>query len=168
MSTRTRARQVALQVLFQSDLNPDADEQRAQFIRTRLHRKSALIEFAKSLIHGVVENREALDNAIQGAANNWSVPRMAVTDRNILRLAAFEMLHTETPPPVVIDEAIELAKRFGSNQSSGFVNGILDRVLKASRGENDCSDGQSENVESATGSEPEPAVETKTTVPESE
>ena len=133
MSTRSRARQVALQVLFQHDLNPEADDQQELFIRTRLNRKFGIIEFAKELINGVDKNRQNLDNALQDAANNWSVPRMAVTDRNILRLAAFELLFSDTPPPVVIDEAIELAKRFGSNQSSGFVNGILDRVLKANK-----------------------------------
>jgi N utilization substance protein B len=135
MSTRSRARQVVVQVLFQNDLNPDADDQQQKFIRTRLQKRSALVDFANALIIGVRQNQEQLDAALQAAANNWSVPRMAVTDRSILRLATYELLHTDTPPSVVINEAIELAKRFGSNQSAGFVNGILDRVRKGNLGE---------------------------------
>lgn len=130
MSTRSRARQVVVQVLFQNDLNPEGDDQQQKFIRDRLNKNSGLVEFANQLIFGVRKNQDRLDSSLQAAANNWSVPRMAVTDRCIMRLAAFELLFTDTPPSVVINEAIELAKRFGSNQSAGFVNGILDRVLK--------------------------------------
>ena len=136
MSTRSRARQIVLQVLFQYDINADsAAENQEQFIRSRLNKVQGLVRFATQLVGGVRTHKEALDVAVQAAANNWSIPRMAVTDRNILRLGAYEILHTDTPPSVVIDEAIELAKRFGSNQSSGFVNGILDRVLKSGRSE---------------------------------
>lgn len=135
MSTRSRARQVVVQVLFQNDLNPEGDDQQQKFIRTRLNKRTALVEFANQLIFGVRQNQEQLDSALQSAANNWSLPRMAVTDRCIMRLAAYELLHSDTPPSVVINEAIELAKRFGSNQSAGFVNGILDRVLKAEQGD---------------------------------
>lgn len=136
MSTRSRARQVVLQMLFQYDLNLEAaTEQQHQFISTRLNKVQGLVRFATQLVGGVRSNKDTLDVAVQAAANNWSIPRMAVTDRNILRLGAYELLHTDTPPSVVINEAIELAKRFGSNQSSGFVNGILDRVLESSKPE---------------------------------
>lgn len=150
MSTRSRARQVVVQVLFQNDLNPEGDDQQQRFIRARLNRKSGLVDFANQLIFGVRKNLEPLDTALQAAANNWSVPRMAVTDRCIMRLATYELLFTDTPPSVVINEAIELAKRFGSNQSAGFVNGILDRVLKAHNGEEDSSgeEGGSNEVNS--------------------
>lgn len=131
MSTRSRARQVVVQMLFQSDLNPDGSDQQQTFLRSRLNKNMGLVEFANHLIFGVRHHQEQLDSALQSAANNWSVPRMAVTDRSILRLATFELLHTDTPAVVVINEAIELAKRFGSNQSAGFVNGILDRVNKS-------------------------------------
>ena len=136
MSTRSRARQVVLQVLFQYDLNEEsATEQQQQFVNTRLNNAEGLVRFATQLVGGVRGNQAELDAAAQAAANNWSVPRMAVTDRNILRLGAYELIHTDTPASVVINEAIELAKRFGSNQSSGFVNGILDRVLKSAKPE---------------------------------
>lgn len=151
MSTRSRARQIVLQVLFQYDINAEsAAENQEQFIRSRLNKVQGLVRFATQLVGGVRTHKEALDVAVQAAANNWSIPRMAVTDRNILRLGAYEILHTDTPPSVVIDEAIELAKRFGSNQSSGFVNGILDRVLKSGRPE----------IRSETTSSPEPTEQT--------
>jgi transcription antitermination factor NusB len=88
-----------------------------------------LIEFTRFLIDGVRRHREQLDEQLAAVAQNWRIQRMAVTDRTILRLAAFEILHAETPDPVAVDEAIELAKRFGSAQSGQFVNGILDRVM---------------------------------------
>jgi transcription antitermination factor NusB len=88
-----------------------------------------LLEFTRFLIEGVRRHREQLDEQLAALAHNWRIERMAVTDRTILRLAAFEILHAETPDPVAVDEAIELAKRFGSAQSGQFVNGILDRVM---------------------------------------
>ena len=84
---------------------------------------------SRSLVSGVRSHCKELDNLIEQAAENWSLKRMAATDRNILRLGAFEILHCETPDRVAIDEAVELAKRFGSAQSAQFVNGILDRLM---------------------------------------
>jgi N utilization substance protein B len=89
-----------------------------------------LIAFARSLVSGVRRNREELDALLSRTADNWSVERMAATDRNVLRLGAYEILYAETPDPVAINEAVELAKRFGSAQSAQFVNGILDRFLE--------------------------------------
>ena len=82
-----------------------------------------------SLVSGVRSHCKELDKLIEQAAENWSLKRMAATDRNILRLGAFEILHTDTPDRVAIDEAVELAKRFGSAQSAQFVNGILDKLM---------------------------------------
>lgn len=126
---RTRAREMALQMLFQQDLNPDvpADTVR-ELIIDRL-REESLARFAWSLFAGVMESRAALDARIEAIAANWSLKRMAPTDRNVLRLGAFELLYTETPARVAIDEALELAKRYGTAQSSQFVNGILDRLI---------------------------------------
>ena len=101
-----------------------------QFVRRRLHEATDLVDFALSLINGVLSNRGDLDARLQAHAANWSLDRMAVTDRNVLRLGAYEIVHTQTPGPVVINEAVELAKRFGSQQSSQFVNGILDPFLQ--------------------------------------
>ena len=89
--------------------------------------------FAKELVISVSENQSALDERIAEHAHNWRVSRMAAVDRNVLRLAAFELVHTETPIGVVLDEAVELARRFGSEKSPAFVNGILDALAHAVR-----------------------------------
>ena len=129
MARRSRAREIALQVLFQDDLNPGGNPAvNDEFIRHRL-RVGELIEFAQSLVAGVRKNRAVLDERLGHIADNWSLERMAATDRNVLRLGAYEILFTETPERVAINEAVELSKRFGSAHSSQFVNGILDRLL---------------------------------------
>ena len=99
-------------------------------LESRLKRPE-LIEFARDLIAGVRRNRDELDRRIAESAKNWSLERMAATDRCALRLGAYEMLYGDTPAAVAIDEAIELAKRFGTAQSAHFVNGVLDQVRKA-------------------------------------
>lgn len=130
MSRRSRAREVVLQLLYQDDLNPAPDiESIEAFLRARLNNREDLIDFARDLRKGVRANREELDSLLQERAANWSLARMAATDRNILRLGAFEILHTDAPSRVAINEAVELAKRYGAKQSPQFVNGILDRVL---------------------------------------
>jgi N utilization substance protein B len=131
MTRRSRAREVALQLLFQRDLNPYAiRDSIEQFARDRL-RDETLVPFCLSLYDGVEANKSALDERLGTAADNWRVSRMAIVDRNVLRIGAFELLFTpDTPAQVVLDEAIELARRFGSAGSPAFVNGILDRLRK--------------------------------------
>jgi N utilization substance protein B len=87
------------------------------------------MEFGRGLVDGVRRNRAQIDDRIARAAEHWSLERMAVTDRNVLRLGVYELLYTDAPPRVVIDEAIDLAKRFGTAQSGPFVNGILDKLM---------------------------------------
>jgi N utilization substance protein B len=128
MSRRSRARAVAFQVLYQDDLNPREAAESDEWIVKRL-RGQDLIAFARQLVAGVREHRAEIDAAIERTAANWSLRRMAATDRNVLRLGAYELLFGEAPPRVAIDEAVELAKRFGAAQSSQFVNGILDKVM---------------------------------------
>lgn len=129
MSRRSRAREVVLQVLYQDDLNPGHSMQSTEeFLRKRLHNNTEIIEFANSLLSGTRRNRPELDEMLTSRASNWSLNRMAATDRNLLRMAAFEILFTDTPNRVVINEAVELAKRYGSKQSAQFVNGILDSL----------------------------------------
>ena len=129
MATRSRAREVALQALFQEDLNPrDSRDQLAPFVEARLQ-EIELREFATSLVLGVLRNQGELDALLESKADNWSLSRMATTDRNVLRLGAYEIQYAETPDRVAINEAVELAKRFGSKQSSQFVNGILDKLI---------------------------------------
>ena len=116
-------------MLYQQDLNPDMAADTVRELIVERLADEALARFAWSLFAGVMESRPALDAKIEAAATNWSLRRMAPTDRNVLRLGAFELLHTDTPPKVIIDESLELAKRYGSAQSSQFVNGILDRLI---------------------------------------
>ena len=131
MARRSRAREVVLQILYEDDLNPSRNMAASdQFLSRRLNHDEALVEFARSLLSGVRRNRAELDELLAARADNWSLHRMAVTDRNVLRLGAFEMLYAETPDRVAINEAVELAKRYGARQSSQFVNGVLDRLLK--------------------------------------
>lgn len=133
MLRRRQSREAALQMLYQQDLNPDVDYHTIrEQIRERVPDED-LYEFAWHLFIGVVEHRIELDTKIQAIAQNWSLKRMAPTDRNALRLGAFELIYSSTPPRVVIDEALELAKMFGSGQSAQFVNGILDRLVPAER-----------------------------------
>lgn len=135
MSRRSRAREVVLQVLYQDDLNPTRGFAASDdFLSRRLNHEPSLVEFARSLLSGVRRNRGEVDQLLAERADNWSLQRMAVTDRNVLRLGAYEMLYTDTPNRVAINEAVELAKRYGAKQSSQFVNGVLDRLLR-DRGE---------------------------------
>jgi N utilization substance protein B len=129
MSRRSRAREVALQILFEDDVNPRASiDDTKRFIAGRLGAPD-LEEFCLSLIQGVRRNQSELDALLSKTADNWSVGRMAATDRNVLRLGAYEILFTDTPDRAAINEAVELAKRYGSAQSAQFVNGILDKFL---------------------------------------
>ena len=129
MKKRTRARELALQFLYQMDLRgPDLLDEAKQFFRGEEDDKSAR-EFATQLVHGVAEHRAELDQAIRAVAQNWEIARMAVIDRNVLRMAAFELLHCpDIPPKVAINEAIELGKRYSTQNSGGFINGILDKI----------------------------------------
>jgi transcription antitermination protein NusB len=138
MSRRSRARAVVLQILYEDDLNPRHDWLVSdQFLQRRLRNDALLVEFARELLAGVRRQRVELDQRLTETAANWSLERMAVTDRNALRLGAFEILFGDTPPRVAINEAIELARRFGTGQSGQFVNGILDRLLREQRSSHD-------------------------------
>ncbi|MBI3464870.1 MAG: transcription antitermination factor NusB [Planctomycetes bacterium] len=130
MARRSRAREVALQLLYETDRNPQVPQGLDErFVRERL-RGAELRQFAGELIGGVRAKREQLDRLVQEVAQNWSLSRMTPVDRSILRLATYEILfRDDIPPKVAVDEAIELAKRFGTADSPRFVNGILDRIL---------------------------------------
>ncbi len=100
----------------------------------RLKRAEKSFDYARQLVAGTIENRVEIDDLIRQHAENWRLERMPTIDRNILRLAIYEMLHESNVPKVVIvDEAIELAKKFGSENSGRFVNGLLDGVLQSER-----------------------------------
>jgi N utilization substance protein B len=118
-------------MLYRYDLNPDREPASDDvFIQKRLLNNSELVAFALGLLRGVLRNRDELDGLLKERAANWSLNRMAATDRNVLRMGAYEILYSDTPGRVAINEAVDLARRFGSAHSSQFVNGILDRVLQ--------------------------------------
>lgn len=127
--TRREAREVTVQFLFSHDLNNETlPDQCAEFWELRATRKKVR-DFAEELLNGIFEHRGELDLAIDAACQNYTLDRLAAIDRNILRLAVYEILHREDiPVPVTLNEAIEIAKRFGSAESAGFVNGVLDRI----------------------------------------
>ncbi|HEX7251501.1 MAG TPA: transcription antitermination factor NusB [Thermoanaerobaculia bacterium] len=132
MGARRKARELALQMLYENDVAGTAPAE--MFGRSEELRKAPqnLRDFTERLVAGTLENREKLDEIISKQADHWRLVRMPVVDRNILRLALFELLHEPTTPrPVIIDEALEIAKRFSTPRSSQFINGILDGVLKA-------------------------------------
>ncbi|MCP5058833.1 MAG: transcription antitermination factor NusB [bacterium] len=132
---RRRSRQVALQVLFAFDLGGrksrggqgDADIAFETFA-DHFELPPGARAFAKDLVNGVIVHRDDIDERITASARNWRLERMATVDRNVLRLATFELVHLGTPPQVAIDEAVELARQFGGDPSPGFVNGVLDAV----------------------------------------
>jgi N utilization substance protein B len=135
MARRSRAREVAFQVLYQDDLNPRNNPAVGDQLIVRRLRADDLVDFARGLVAGVRQHREEIDGVLEQIAANWSLKRMAATDRSVLRMAAYEILHSDTPGRVAIDEAVELAKRFGSAQSAQFVNGILDKVMHGKEGD---------------------------------
>jgi N utilization substance protein B len=133
---RHRARQQALQLLFQWDQRRTAPEEiiggyyGSLLVDDENPQHPERDEFAESLFRGVVQTLPAVDEIIGRHAANWKIPRMPAVDRNILRLAVYEMMSGETPGPVVIDEALVLARRFSAEESVQFVNGVLDAVNK--------------------------------------
>jgi N utilization substance protein B len=128
---RRRAREQALQMLFQIDLGGGRPaEVAAQFWGEREVEERERT-FADRLVRGVAERRADLDRRITAAAANWRLERMAVVDRNVLRLAVFELLADPgTPAAVVIDEAVEIGRKFGGSDSASFINGVLDAVRR--------------------------------------
>ena len=125
----TAAREAALQLLFEADLNPTLDPLDAKAALEERVEDVDLRRRAWRLYAGVMEVRDDLDAELSKVARNWSLKRMAATDRNALRLGLFELLHTDTAPKIVLNEAIELARTFGDKHSPQFVNGLLDRLL---------------------------------------
>lgn len=135
MRVRTRARELALQFLFQVDFQgDDYREQLDRFLDETLAGKTGATEakiYTRQLVDGVIAHRAEIDDLIRRAAANWELERMAVVDRNALRIGCYELLHAEDIPlKVAINEAIELGKRYSTEASGAFVNGILDRIRK--------------------------------------
>ena len=136
MGPRRKAREYALQMLFQWDITHDTIEQIATTFFQNLEQEApAVVDFARRLVTGTVEHVEEIDVLIKRHAEHWRLDRMATVDRNLLRLATQEFLYDkETPKTVVINEAIEIARRFSSQESPQFINGILDSIKKELEG----------------------------------
>lgn len=132
MPRRFDARKTAMQMLYLVDVNPDAPLQQVQSAIEDELDSSELTEFAEQLVSGVREHLSEIDQLIESVAQNWRIERMAPTDRNVMRLAVFEMHHLGTPSAVAINEAVELARQFGTENSAAFVNGIIDRLTPES------------------------------------
>ena len=135
MTKRRKAREVALQFLYQLDLQGEMNpEPHAAEFWARHPLDEDLREFAQEIVRGTKSAQTKIDDIIVRYTEHWDLDRMAVVDRNILRLAVYELsFREETPPKVVINEAIEIAKKFGTRESSRFINGILDRVHRELR-----------------------------------
>jgi len=131
MSTRRSAREWVIQFLFQNDFNPGDLERALSEFWKNLEPDSKSKQFTEDIIRGVITNLQQIDALMQSYAENWEIKRMNAVDRNVIRMALFEMLHRPDIPPVVsINEAVDIAKRFSSIESGKFVNGILDRALR--------------------------------------
>jgi transcription antitermination protein NusB len=132
MGPRRKAREYALQMLFQWDITHDSiDQVAATFFQNQPEESDDVVDFARQLVMNTVEHVEEIDDFIRRHAEHWRLDRMATVDRNILRLAVQEFLYDkETPKTVVINEAIEIARRFSAQESPLFINGVLDSIKK--------------------------------------
>jgi transcription antitermination protein NusB len=134
--SRHRAREHALQILFQWDMRKIPIADCIRLFNDSLHSDATVPtplkpdSFVDSLVSGTVERQTEIDAMIRRHLQHWRLERMAAVDRNILRLAVYELLATATPPAVVIDEALELARRFSNDEAVQFVNGVLDAAHK--------------------------------------
>jgi N utilization substance protein B len=129
---RTKARERALQALYQIDVAAEGiDEALARFWRSFEPVEREVQVLAEGLVRGVAEHRRRIDEAIEGASAHWRLDRMAKVDRNVLRIAVYELLCTDVPVKVAINEAIELGKKYGSESTGAFVNGVLDKIASA-------------------------------------
>ena len=132
MGLRRESRELALQMLYAIDANPTVGlrETLQTFREEQTDTLSRVREFAEGLVQGVQEHREAIDAAIKARSKNWALARMPLVDLNVMRLATFELMYrSDIPKKVSINEAIEIARKYGDKESPAFVNGILDEVV---------------------------------------
>lgn len=134
MGRRREGREAAAQFLFAREMNDEQSPEEGEAF-WRLHMaKTGARTFAEELVRGVLAHQPQIDQCIEAVIENYRLERLAGMDRNILRVAVHELLHTpDAPPPVVINEAIEIAKKFGDTESGSFVNGILDKIARQHR-----------------------------------
>ncbi len=131
MGSRRRARELALQILFQVEITRDPAALVLERFWSAQPAARATRAFAEELVQGVLNHAAEIDAIIEGGAEHWRLERMAIVDRNVLRTAIYELTRRpETPGPVVIDEAIEVARKYGSQESAPFINGVLDGIRR--------------------------------------
>ena len=141
MPSRHRSRERALQVLFQADVRQQQPEESIRaFYESPLNTEGSEVgpapdPFMEQLVQGAMAGVAGIDQRIAGHSEHWRLERMPIVDRNILRMAVYEMTVVGTPAPVVIDEALELARRFSSEESVAFINGVLDAVRRVEAGQ---------------------------------
>jgi N utilization substance protein B len=134
MRLRRKAREIALQVLYQLDVLRIEPREAIELFWLHFNAPAEAREFASELVEGTWAHRDEIDQMISTCSENWSLERMARVDRNILRLAVYELLHGQgIPPKVALNEAIDLGKEFGSENSGSFINGILDALYSKLR-----------------------------------
>jgi transcription antitermination protein NusB len=133
MGKRRGARELALKFLYQTEFSPDNWETQIEEFCERADVDHEVAEFMETLVYKVFIRTEEVDIQIEKFSDHWALERMSMVDRNILRLGISELLENSTPPKVVINEAVEIAKKFGSADSPDFINGILDKVFKETR-----------------------------------
>lgn len=135
MSRRSKGRECALQIMYDADISQDGlcKEGLGDTIKAyweNFTSDGASHSYVEGLVYGVVNNLQEIDNYITDASPRWKIDRMATVDRNVLRLGIYELLQKEVVPAIIINEAVELAKKFGAEQSSAFVNGLLDEIRR--------------------------------------
>jgi N utilization substance protein B len=134
MGHRRKGRESALQILFQLEFSPNNYEEIIEEYWKEKKVNEKTKNYANWLVQGVISLKEKIDNIIKESSKNWRLSRMAIVDRNIIRIAVFELLSEhDVPHAVIINEAIEIAKKYGSEESGQFVNGILDTIRKKIR-----------------------------------
>ena len=143
MGERRKARELALQVLFSLDFGMHSPEEAFELVCKNFNVNKRVRSFSKELVLGVWENKEEIDRVISKASRNWRIERMSRVDRSILRLATYEMLfRDDIPPKVSINEAVEIGKKFGNDDSYSFINGVLDNIYNSmiKKGEEDAKE----------------------------
>ncbi len=133
LTKRRRSRELALQVLFQREFVPDVQiDASLKYFSEHLDIPQESFAYAQILLQGIEKNAQEIDRLISDKSKNWKIPRMSAVDLSLLRIGTYELIFSQDaiPPKVAIDEAIEMAKRYGGTESTNFVNGLLDEILK--------------------------------------
>ena len=132
MGTRRQARELAMQALFYMDMQSNVSLQMLEYFCENFSPPKKVTPFFLTLVNGVVETRTEIDALIERFSKNWKISRMSCVDRNVMRIAVYELLHCEDiPPKVSINEAVDIGKKFGTDESGAFINGIMDSIRDA-------------------------------------